>query len=55
MNQMNDEEALELLRRADFTLTQINRLIQLRRDYRASEPLDYARLQFIQYFNRVAL
>ncbi len=52
MNQMNDEEALELLRRAGFTVSQINRLMQLRRDYRASEPLDSARLQFIRWLVR---
>ena len=52
MNQMNNEEALELLRRAGFTVPQINRIMQLRRDYRASEPLDYAHLQFIRWLVR---
>jgi hypothetical protein len=37
MKQMNDEEAYELLCGAGFTVLEISRLIQLRRDYTASK------------------
>ena len=37
MKQINDEEAYDLLRSAGFTVLEINRLIQLRRCYTASE------------------
>jgi hypothetical protein len=33
----DDEQAYDLLSRAGFTVLEISRLIQLRRDYRASE------------------
>jgi hypothetical protein len=49
MKQMYDEEGYELLRSAGFTALEINRLSQMRRDYRESIPLDYARLQFVRW------
>jgi hypothetical protein len=49
MKQMNEEEGYEQLRRVGFTEGEINRLSQLRQDYRISIPLDHARLQFVRW------
>jgi len=53
MNQINDQEAFDMLHKAGFTEFEIKRLTRLRRDYKISEldqaPLDYARLQFIRW------
>jgi hypothetical protein len=49
MKQINDEEGYGLLRSVGFTELEIDRLSQLRRDYRISIPLDYARLQFVRW------
>jgi len=53
MHQQHDEEALRALRKAGFTAVEIERLIQLRRDYGTSpldQPaLDYARLRFVRW------
>jgi hypothetical protein len=37
MNQINDKQAYDLLRREGFTASEINQLMQLRRDYAASK------------------
>ena len=53
MNQMNYKEALELLRRAGFTASEIDRLCRLRRNYTESEldqaPVDHRRLEFVRW------
>jgi hypothetical protein len=53
MKQTNEEKAVDVLRRAGFTVTQIDRLSQLRRSYATSESnltsLDYARLRFVRW------
>ncbi len=53
MNQMNYKEALETLRRAGFTASEIDRLGRLRRDY-AENEMDQARanlrrLEFVRW------
>ncbi len=53
MNQKNDEEAFAMLREAGFTVLEIDRLAQLRRNYRVGE-LDQAhpnqaRLEFVRW------
>ena len=59
MNQMNDKEVYHLLRSSGFMVSEINRLIQLRRDYTASKldeaPLNHARLQFVWWFMRTIM
>ncbi len=53
MNQMNYKEALEMLRRAGFTASEIDRLCRFRRDYAESEmdqtPADLRRLEFVRW------
>jgi len=49
MKQINDEEGYERLRIAGCTELEIKRLTQLRCNYRASIPLDAARLQFVRW------
>lgn len=49
MKQTNDEEGYERLRIAGCTELEIKRLAQLRCNYRASIPLDAARLQFVRW------
>ena len=38
MRQINDKEAIRLLREAGFTVLESNRFIQLRREYRVGKP-----------------
>ena len=52
MNQVDDKDVLDLLRRARFSTTEIERLARLRRE-RAGNKLDQApadrrRLEFVQ-------
>lgn len=53
MHHMNDQEALDVLRRVGFAVSEINRLSLLRQDYRASKlneaPLNHARLEFARW------
>ncbi len=49
MKSTNDEESYNLLRSRGFTASEINRFSQMRRNYRESIPLDYARLQFVRW------
>src|SRR5215469_8456176 len=49
MMQINKEDDYELLRCVGFTEVEINRLLQLRQNYRISIPLDYARLRFVRW------
>jgi hypothetical protein len=49
MYQMTDEDAYHLLPKTGFTEAEIDRLIQLRHDYRADVPLDYSRLRFARW------
>ena len=53
MNQMNFKEDLEMLRRAGFTASAINRLCRLRREYAVNErdqaPADLHRLEFVRW------
>ena len=53
MNPITYQEAFQMLRRAGFAGTQIDRLYQLHRAYRKSEldqpPLDLSRLQFVRW------
>ncbi len=53
MKQIDEAKAVDVLRRAGFTVSQIDRLSQLRRAYATSEsdltPLDYARLRFVRW------
>jgi hypothetical protein len=60
MNQINDEKDYHLLYRSGFMMSEINRLIQLRRDYTASKldeapPPNHARLQFVWWFVRTIM
>lgn len=49
MNDMTEEEAHCMLRRIGFTHIQILSFLYLRREYRANEPLDPARLEFARF------
>lgn len=53
MNQINDQEAFDMLHKAGFTELEIKRLTRLRRGYKITEldqaPLDYARLRFVRW------
>jgi len=49
MKSIDDEESYNLLRSRGFTVSEINRFTQMRREYRESIPLDYARLQFVRW------
>ncbi len=53
MNQMNFKEALEMLHRAGFTASEIERLCRLRREHAENEmdqaPADLRRLEFIRW------
>jgi hypothetical protein len=53
MNQMNFKEDLEMLRRAGFTASAINRLCRLRREHAVNErdqaPADLHRLEFVRW------
>jgi hypothetical protein len=53
MNYLHDEEAFAALREAGFTVLEMDRLTQLRRDYRVGEmdqaPVDYTRLEFARW------
>lgn len=56
MNQINDKEAYHLLRGQGFTELEAYRIIQLRRDYTASQTYPkYPRLQFIWWFLKTLL
>jgi hypothetical protein len=59
MNQINDKQAYDLLRREGFTASEINRLLQLRRDYTASKqkqaPHAHPLLRFARWCVRVIL
>jgi hypothetical protein len=59
MNQINDKQAYDLLRREGFTASEINRLLQLRRDYTASKqkqaPHAHPLLRFARWCIRVIL
>ena len=59
MNQINDKQAYDLLRREGFTVSEINRLIQLRRVYAASKqnetPHKHPFLRFAWWCARVIL
>ena len=53
MNYLHDEEAFAALREAGFTVLEMDRLTQLRRNYKAGEqdraPVDYSRLEFARW------
>jgi hypothetical protein len=53
MNQMNYKEALETLRKAGFTASEIDRLYRLCRDYAENEmdraPANLHRLEFVRW------
>jgi len=49
MNEMADEEAYRMLQRIGFTHIEILCLLCLRRERKANDPLDPARLQFARF------
>lgn len=59
MKQIDEKEALDVLRQAGFTVSEINRLSQLRRAYTTSEsdltPLGYTPLRYVQWFIKTIL
>jgi hypothetical protein len=56
MHKISDKEACHLLSKEGFTELEIHRLIQLRRDYTASQTTPrHPRLQFIWWFLKTLL
>lgn len=53
MNQVNFKEGLEMLRRAGFTASEIDRFCRLRREHAENEmdqaPADLHRLEFVRW------
>ncbi len=53
MNQMDYKQVFEMLHKAGFSMTEINRLFKFRRNYRESEmdrpPADRRRLEFVRW------
>jgi len=57
MHQIDEQQAYELLSREGFTVSEISRLMQLRRDYMTNEERPHSRpfLRFVWWCLRVYL